>query len=128
MYGQCITGPGLLTLSEKFPAGLGIYYLMFATFPGKLNSCPFCVLHTNLCIVDLFRTVYGFSPGEGGLAYIGLGIGFILATIFGAKFADAVYQNVSLEISSRFQTPTDEMDSLPIEMGARGSQSSASRV
>ncbi|KAG6830112.1 hypothetical protein H0H92_002161 [Tricholoma furcatifolium] len=35
---------------------------------------------------------YGFSPGIGGLCYIGLGIGFILATLFGAKTADNVYK------------------------------------
>ncbi|KAF8887590.1 multidrug resistance protein 4 [Infundibulicybe gibba] len=52
----------------------GIYYLMFATF------------------ANFFSTTYGFSPGLGGLAYVGLGIGFLLATFFGAKFADQVYQ------------------------------------
>jgi MFS family permease len=51
----------------------GIYYLMFATFP------------------KFFAETYGFSPGIGGLAYIGLGVGFLLATVFGAKFADGVY-------------------------------------
>ncbi|KAF5357193.1 hypothetical protein D9756_006598 [Leucocoprinus leucothites] len=51
----------------------GIYYLMFSTF------------------ADFFATTYGFSPGVGGLAYLGLGVGFFAATIFGAKFADQVY-------------------------------------
>jgi predicted MFS family arabinose efflux permease len=56
----------------------GIYYLMFTTFP------------------NLFSNIYHFSTGVGGLAYIGLGIGFISATIFGAKIADKIYTTVSL--------------------------------
>ncbi|KAG6868528.1 hypothetical protein C0993_001416 [Termitomyces sp. T159_Od127] len=53
----------------------GIYYLMFTTFP-----------------TDVFHDTYGFGPGIGGLAYIGLGVGFFLATLFGAKTADQVYK------------------------------------
>ncbi|KDR80330.1 hypothetical protein GALMADRAFT_62622 [Galerina marginata CBS 339.88] len=52
----------------------GIYYLMFATFAA------------------FFKKTYGFNAGIGGLAYLGLGIGFMSATIFGAKFADQVYK------------------------------------
>ncbi|KAF8644914.1 hypothetical protein AX16_008197 [Volvariella volvacea WC 439] len=55
----------------------GVYYLMFATF------------------ANFFSSTYGFKPGVGGLAYLGLGIGFILATIFGAKFADQIYLNLA---------------------------------
>ncbi|KAH7886796.1 major facilitator superfamily domain-containing protein [Phlebopus sp. FC_14] len=51
----------------------GIYYLMFVTFP------------------DLFSGVYHFSVGIGGLAYIGLGLGFVLATLFGARISDQIY-------------------------------------
>ncbi|KAK0434636.1 major facilitator superfamily domain-containing protein [Armillaria borealis] len=51
----------------------GIYYLMFATF------------------ANFFKEAYGFGPGIGGLVYLGLGGGFILATLFGARFADQVY-------------------------------------
>ncbi|KAG6916740.1 hypothetical protein DXG01_005560 [Tephrocybe rancida] len=43
-------------------------------------------------LYEFFHTAYGFGPGIGGLAYIGLGLGFILATIFGAKTADQVYK------------------------------------
>lgn len=43
---------------------------------------------------DFFSTTYGFGPGIGGLCYLGLGIGFFLATLFGAKFADEVYLRV----------------------------------
>ncbi|RDB30839.1 hypothetical protein Hypma_005829 [Hypsizygus marmoreus] len=52
----------------------GIYYLMFATFG------------------ELFSKTYGFKTGIGGLAYLGLGVGFFLATVFGAKTADQVYK------------------------------------
>ncbi|KAG1753909.1 major facilitator superfamily domain-containing protein [Suillus paluster] len=51
----------------------GIYYLMFATFP------------------DLFSKVYHFSIGIGGLAYLGIGFGFLTATLFGAKLSDKIY-------------------------------------
>ncbi|THU82299.1 multidrug resistance protein 4 [Dendrothele bispora CBS 962.96] len=51
----------------------GIYYLMFATFP------------------QIFNETYGFDVGIGGLVYLGLGIGFLLATWVGAKWADQTY-------------------------------------
>ncbi|KAK7060842.1 hypothetical protein VNI00_000575 [Paramarasmius palmivorus] len=52
----------------------GIYYLMFATF------------------ANLFHETYGFGAGIGGLVYLGLGTGFMLATYFGADIADKIYQ------------------------------------
>ncbi|KAJ3508579.1 hypothetical protein NLJ89_g5680 [Agrocybe chaxingu] len=55
----------------------GIFYLMFATFAA------------------LFRNTYGFKAGIGGLAYLGLGIGFVAATAFGAKVADALYKRLA---------------------------------
>ncbi|KAH9943321.1 multidrug resistance protein 4 [Epithele typhae] len=55
----------------------GIYYLMFSIFPG------------------IFTGIYGFSIGIGGLAYIGLGVGFLSATFFGAWFADRIYASLS---------------------------------
>ncbi|KAL4251166.1 MFS transporter superfamily protein [Abortiporus biennis] len=51
----------------------GFYYLMFATFP------------------QLFSSVYGFSPGLSGLAYIGLGLGFLISTFFGGIVGDRIY-------------------------------------
>ncbi|KAI6105693.1 major facilitator superfamily domain-containing protein [Pisolithus sp. B1] len=54
----------------------GIYYLMFATFP------------------NLFSEVYHWSIGIGGLAYIGLGLGFMLSTILGAKISDKLYSRL----------------------------------
>lgn len=64
-------------LFTQHPSMYGIFYLMFSTFG------------------EFFSTTYGFSPGVGGLTYLGLGIGFALATVFGAKTADQVYQYVS---------------------------------
>ncbi|KAG1817711.1 multidrug resistance protein 4 [Suillus subaureus] len=55
----------------------GIYYLMFATFP------------------TLFSEVYHFDIGIGGLAYIGLGVGFISAAIFGAKLSNKIYLHLA---------------------------------
>ncbi|KAG2093738.1 major facilitator superfamily domain-containing protein [Suillus discolor] len=60
-------------LSLRMALIYGIYYLMFTTPP------------------DLFVNVYRFSIGIGGLAYIGFGVGFISATIFGAKICDKTY-------------------------------------
>ncbi|KAJ8597731.1 multidrug resistance protein 4 [Rhizopogon salebrosus TDB-379] len=51
----------------------GIYYLMFATFPA------------------LFSEVYHFNTGMSGLAYIGIGFGFVSATVFGVKLSDKMY-------------------------------------
>ncbi|KAJ7650916.1 multidrug resistance protein 4 [Roridomyces roridus] len=51
----------------------GIYYLMFTTFDV------------------LFTNTYGFSTGISGLTYIGLGGGFILATLVAARWGNQVY-------------------------------------
>ncbi|KAJ7129185.1 major facilitator superfamily domain-containing protein [Mycena epipterygia] len=55
----------------------GIYYLMFTTFS------------------TLFATIYGFDTGIGGLTYIGLGVGFILATVFSARSGNEIYSRLS---------------------------------
>lgn len=55
----------------------GIYFLMFATF------------------ADFFHTTYGFATGVGGLAYVGMGVGFLISALFGAKFGDAAYHHLS---------------------------------
>ncbi|KAH8103383.1 major facilitator superfamily domain-containing protein [Cristinia sonorae] len=53
------------------------YYLMFSTFPV------------------LFAKTYHFKPGPSGLAYLGLGVGFFIATFFGGRFGDKIYQSMS---------------------------------
>lgn len=50
---------------------------MFSTFP------------------DVFSTDYGFNTGAGGLAYLGLGVGFIIASLFGAKFGSETYRRLA---------------------------------
>ncbi|KAG2008276.1 multidrug transporter [Coprinopsis cinerea AmutBmut pab1-1] len=61
-------------LSLYMALNYGIYYLMFATF------------------AQLFRDVYGFEPGVGGLSYLGLGLGFFAATFIGAWLSDGMYR------------------------------------
>jgi predicted MFS family arabinose efflux permease len=39
---------------------------------------------------EFFAKTYGFSAGVAGLAYLGLGVGFFAATLFGAKFAGQI--------------------------------------
>lgn len=81
----------------------GIYYLMFATFP------------------DLFTDVYHFSEGITGICYLGLGLGFMSATIFGASFADKVYQNLSAKNGGKgkpeFRIPALIFGSLFVPIG-----------
>ncbi|THH31632.1 hypothetical protein EUX98_g2527 [Antrodiella citrinella] len=55
----------------------GFYYLMFSTFP------------------KLFTETYGFKPGPSGLAYLGLGVGFFISTVFGGQVGDYMYQKMS---------------------------------
>lgn len=43
---------------------------------------------------DFFSKTYGFNAGIGGLAYIGLGVGFFMSTAFCARFADQNYNHV----------------------------------
>jgi len=40
---------------------------------------------------ELFTSTYGFGIGTSGLAYLGLGIGFITAAVVGVRFSDEVY-------------------------------------
>ena len=71
---------------------------MFATFAGKLPSLLKSKndrAELGLFTQEVFSTVYGFKTGPGGLAYLGLGIGFFSAGFFGAKTADKVYKYVS---------------------------------
>ncbi|KAJ7740046.1 major facilitator superfamily domain-containing protein [Mycena maculata] len=55
----------------------GIYYLFFATLNG------------------FYTSTYGFSTGISGLMYGGLGIGFLLATAFGAHFSNTLYKHLA---------------------------------
>jgi sugar phosphate permease len=63
----------LFILSLYMALMYGIYYLMFATFP------------------NLYSKVYHFSTGIGGLTYIGTGVGFLTASLFGARVSSRIY-------------------------------------
>ncbi|GJJ13599.1 hypothetical protein Clacol_007855 [Clathrus columnatus] len=64
-------------LSLFMALNYGIYYLMFTTFPA------------------LYTDVYHFSLGVSGLAYIGLGVGLIIATLFGVKISNTIYNKLA---------------------------------
>lgn len=51
----------------------GYLYLMFTTFP------------------TLFSGIYGWGPGVSGLAYLGPGIGFLVATMVGSRLLLKTY-------------------------------------
>ena len=52
-----------------------------------------------MTLADVFSTDYGFNIGAGGLAYLGLGVGFMAASLFGAKFGGEVYKQVSVAVT-----------------------------
>jgi len=55
---------------------------------------------TFTCFSEFFHDTYNFKPGVGGLAYLGLGIGFACATVVGAKTADEIYHSVCRFLSA----------------------------
>jgi len=62
---------------------------------------------TNVAILlGLFTDMYGFKPSVAGLAYLGLGIGFVIAAVIGAKFSNRIYAHVRFSTSLN---PTDEV-------------------
>lgn len=70
---------------------------MFATFPGMSGLVPMLSPRTNT-LSDLFATVYHFSVDIAGLAYLGLGFGFLVAALFGARISDQIYHRVYILI------------------------------
>jgi uncharacterized membrane protein YwaF len=86
----------------------GYLYLMFTTFP------------------TLFSVTYGWGPGISGLAFLGPGIGFMTATIIGARLLSKLYVTVRKLFLRRItQTYRRHNASYLRAMEARGSQSSA---
>lgn len=55
----------------------GSLYLLFTTFPL------------------VYQGIYGFSPGMIGLTYVGIGVGFILAILFGIPQIDKQYRRLT---------------------------------
>ncbi|KAJ7269851.1 major facilitator superfamily domain-containing protein [Mycena rebaudengoi] len=67
----------MLSLYMALRVMYGIYYLFFATLSG------------------LFSTTYGFSTGVGGLAYLGMGLGFFISASLAARFSNALYKHLA---------------------------------
>jgi hypothetical protein len=67
----------------------GILYLLFSTFPGTFSS-PRSTQIADFQL-EIFNHIYGFNPGVGGLAYVGIGIGL---SLFGAKIAAQFFDQV----------------------------------
>ena len=59
--------------------------LVLALYMSTVYSYLYLMLTT---FTPLFTSVYGFSVGEAGLAYLGLGVGFIIAQASLAWFSD----------------------------------------
>jgi len=55
----------------------GILYILFTTFP------------------QVYEGIYGFSPGITGLTYLGIGIGYVLAVLFGIPQIDKQYRQLT---------------------------------
>lgn len=72
--------------------------------------------------VDVFSTDYGFNTGAGGLAYLGLGVGFILASLFGAKFGSEMYGRVGVAFTPSPNIYLCLLPSLPKKTEELGSQ------
>ncbi|KAF8575740.1 MFS general substrate transporter [Ramaria rubella] len=81
----------------------GYLYLMFTTFP------------------DLFSGIYGWGPGVSGLAYLGPGIGFMIATVIGAKLLSKVYDKLCARNGGRgkpeFRIPVMFLGSALVPIG-----------
>ncbi|KAI5834714.1 MFS general substrate transporter [Schizophyllum commune Tattone D] len=71
-----------------------IFYLMFATFSA------------------FFSKTYGFKAGVGGLVYIGIGIGSLVAVIIGAKVGDRIYWGLSAKYNNGVGKPEYRVPSL----------------
>jgi hypothetical protein len=70
---------------------------MFATFAGMSKSPSFSTSRLIPFLPqDIFTGTYHFGIGTSGLAYLGIGVGFAIAFVFGSKFADQIYKHVSI--------------------------------
>lgn len=77
---------------------------MFCTFGSRLSTVVVMSRWVIFFYPDFFSTTYGFNAGIGGLAYLGLGIGFFTATVFGAQWADQIYTYVRVLLHSITQS------------------------
>jgi MFS family permease len=71
----------------------GCYYLMVSSTDvllALLSHWPFQFA----TFPELYSNIYGFNSGTGGLAYIAIGLGFLLATLVGARLGNVMYKKV----------------------------------
>lgn len=52
-----------------------------------------------MTLADVFSNDYGFNIEAGGLAYLGLGVGLMAASLFGAKFGSEMYKKVNVTVT-----------------------------
>jgi predicted MFS family arabinose efflux permease len=69
--------PIVLAMAVYMALIYGTLYLLFTTFP------------------QVFQESYGFSPGLTGLTYLGIGIGNILAIVFGIPQIDVQFRRLT---------------------------------
>ena len=86
--------PQLHLFCPELVYGTHIWYLLpDVCHIQRYMSSPHSIMtrFSRKTLPDLFTHTYGFSTGASGLAYLGLGTGFISAAVFGARFSDKVY-------------------------------------
>lgn len=69
--------------------------LYYCEFLSSSSPCHSLTIFTVSQFPDLFTNTYHFSEGVGGLAYLGLGVGFFSASVFGAKAANKIYTTLA---------------------------------
>ncbi|KAL1704529.1 major facilitator superfamily domain-containing protein [Schizophyllum commune] len=63
-------------------------------------------------LLTFFSKTYGFKAGVGGLVYIGIGIGSLVAVIIGAKVGDRIYWGLSAKYNNGVGKPEYRVPSL----------------
>lgn len=76
---KMLMSPIVLALSTYMAFVYGILYLLFTT------------------ITDVFINTYGFTQGTAGLAYIGIGVGMMMALIVFGSLTDKIITKLSAE-------------------------------
>ncbi|KAF2690948.1 MFS general substrate transporter [Lentithecium fluviatile CBS 122367] len=77
-----IFSPIVLLLSLYVAFTFGLTFILFTTFP------------------IIFKQQYGFSAGTSGLAYLGLGVGFMLGMITFAALSDKILQAKAAKVGA----------------------------
>jgi hypothetical protein len=81
----------------------GTMYLLMTTFP------------------DVWQRLYGFTPGETGLTYIGVALGFTIAILFGIPQIDKQYRRLTAKNNGvpmpEFRMPVGNVGAVCIPIG-----------